>query len=667
MVDVLVRTYNSEKTIERCLNSIFNQTYKKFRVVVRDDDSNDGTVEIIKNKFPQVLLYQNTNTLGVGLNRKRIFQDATSPYICFVDADDWIDENYLEVAVYYLASKNFDVIKTGKTTHFVHYSQESKYVSGEYETTKEILIQMNYDFISNYVFKRELLNDVIWFDKSNCEDGPIAVQLAEKCQKLFVTNKTCYHWNRQNVESTSFKKRDYLWILNCFHSALFRYAICQKYNVSLDLDKICTNHFQEINHLPEKTLTEDVKHCIQEIANLKLNINVECLMSKEQIKIVEKPKVAVCAIAKNENLYIREWVEWYKHLGVDAIFLFDNNEIGGEQFEDVIGDYIDSGFVTVIDRRGEEKGCVFDKEGINLQTKCYYECYENESMNFDWICFFDIDEFLTFRKNGLTLKGFLRQDKFDNFDTICVSWEHFDDNNQIYPETRPVMERFTHISKIERYGIKSIVRTGKKIFDKTLRNMIHCFRLEGFRICYVDGTPIEQFNKNGELKTWWLIDKQKHLMSEIVLNHYKTKCLKEYFSRHVGRHWGTSKLFTKKSKSIIDCILDYFMYNELTKEKIKFCQKMLDETISKEFLFLIVEGKNKKSVDWELLKHKLEYAKQNVGKFDDVIVVNNIKTGFGKNEIQSFISKNSNLDTNVISYEIFTSIEKIISEKMQVL
>ena len=77
-------------------------------------------------------------------------------------------------------------------------------------------------------------------------------------------------------------------------------------------------------------------------------------------------KVALCALAKNENLYIREWVNWYKKLGVSKIFLYDNNDIDGEHFEDVISDYINTGFVEVIDVRGVEKGKVYDKDGVNL-------------------------------------------------------------------------------------------------------------------------------------------------------------------------------------------------------------------------------------------------------------------------------------------------------------
>ena len=80
-------------------------------------------------------------------------------------------------------------------------------------------------------------------------------------------------------------------------------------------------------------------------------------------------KVAVCCIACQENAYIREWVEYYKKLGIDKIFLYDNNKSweANEHFEDVINDYIESGFVEKIDKRD----VVFpDFQASNSCSKC---------------------------------------------------------------------------------------------------------------------------------------------------------------------------------------------------------------------------------------------------------------------------------------------------------
>ena len=101
-------------------------------------------------------------------------------------------------------------------------------------------------------------------------------------------------------------------------------------------------------------------------------------------------KTALCAIGKNENDYILEFVEWYYNLGFTKLFLYDNNDVDGERFEDVIGDYISNGFVEIIDYRGK-KVC---------QLEAYNECYKAHNSEYDWMAFFDCDEFLVLRDSS---------------------------------------------------------------------------------------------------------------------------------------------------------------------------------------------------------------------------------------------------------------------------
>jgi hypothetical protein len=77
-------------------------------------------------------------------------------------------------------------------------------------------------------------------------------------------------------------------------------------------------------------------------------------------------KTLICCIGKNENKYVREYVEWYKHIGVTHIRIYDNNDIDGEHFDEVIKDYIDKGYVDIVDYRGR-KVC---------QLQAYEECYK---------------------------------------------------------------------------------------------------------------------------------------------------------------------------------------------------------------------------------------------------------------------------------------------------
>ena len=57
--------------------------------------------------------------------------------------------------------------------------------------------------------------------------------------------------------------------------------------------------------------------------------------------------ICICSIAKNENLYVKEFVEYYKNLGIDKIFLYDNNDIEGEKFDKILSDYIKNIIIVI--------------------------------------------------------------------------------------------------------------------------------------------------------------------------------------------------------------------------------------------------------------------------------------------------------------------------------
>ena len=83
-------------------------------------------------------------------------------------------------------------------------------------------------------------------------------------------------------------------------------------------------------------------------------------------------------------MYVNEFVEHYKAIGYNKIFIYDNNDINGEKFEDVIQKEIDEGFVSIINYRGYK----------GSQFKSYKDCYKNNNLFYDWLSFFDMDEFL---------------------------------------------------------------------------------------------------------------------------------------------------------------------------------------------------------------------------------------------------------------------------------
>ena len=166
------------------------------------------------------------------------------------------------------------------------------------------------------------------------------------------------------------------------------------------------------------------------------------------------PKVCLCGVGKMENLYIKEYVNHYKDLGYNHIFIYDNNDPDGERFEDVIHDEINSNFVTIIDYRGKKR----------IQCEAYIDCYEKNNKDYDWLSFFDIDEFLEIKPHAKTIQKFLTNERYTNCDTIKINFLFYSDNELLYYEKKPLQERFT--TPLYKHGnnafIKSTVRGGLK-------------------------------------------------------------------------------------------------------------------------------------------------------------------------------------------------------------
>ena len=112
LVSIIVPVYNAEKEIEKCLKSILNQTYKNIELIVINDGSTDGSLDVIKKNIEndsRAKLFDIENR-GVSAARNLGIKEATGEYFCFVDADDYIDETLIEKLITY-TEKDYDIIK----------------------------------------------------------------------------------------------------------------------------------------------------------------------------------------------------------------------------------------------------------------------------------------------------------------------------------------------------------------------------------------------------------------------------------------------------------------------------------------------------------------------------------------------------------------------------
>lgn len=291
-------------------------------------------------------------------------------------------------------------------------------------------------------------------------------------------------------------------------------------------------------------------------------------------------KTLLCCIGRRENQYIREYVEWYKNLGFTNIVICDNNYDGEEHFEEAIGDYVKSGFVIIEDYRNRTE----------CQHQAYTDCYKKYGKDYDWIAFFDCDEFLTLTRKK-NIDEYLSSILFKKYNMIHINWMCYGDCDRIEAGEGTLIERFP--TPVMPYDFK-------KTYDFPENNHVKSI-VRG-------GLDNVEFNKVGWSHTPIGVDtccNNKGIVcrassafapydfTEAYIKHFVTKSTEEYVNK-IKRGFPDQIVNESKYEFLIDL---YFKINKKTQEKVDKINSLLgtkygtkDENVK---LFMLCYDKEK--------------------------------------------------------------------------
>lgn len=106
LVSFLIPSYNHEKYVTTCLDSVLSQTYSNFEIIIIDDCSKDATVsKIIDYKDSRIVFSKNTFNRGMNGTLSETYKKAQGKYIVLLASDDYVESDYLEKMVYYFETK----------------------------------------------------------------------------------------------------------------------------------------------------------------------------------------------------------------------------------------------------------------------------------------------------------------------------------------------------------------------------------------------------------------------------------------------------------------------------------------------------------------------------------------------------------------------------------
>ena len=161
-----------------------------------------------------------------------------------------------------------------------------------------------------------------------------------------------------------------------------------------------------------------------------------------------KYDVSICAVFMNEGKYLREWVEYHRLIGVDHIYLYNNNST--DNYLDILTPYIEEGYITLTNWP--------EKYG---QKKIYADCCHRFGQETRWIGYIDLDEFVNLRQFD-NIKDMFR--KFRAFPVLYLCWKMFGTSGYMdEPETYLVTERYTSCWE-------NLCNTGKSFINNEFSN-----------------------------------------------------------------------------------------------------------------------------------------------------------------------------------------------------
>lgn len=177
-VSVIIPTYNSEKFVRECLNSIVNQTLKDIEIIIVDSISQDNTISIIEEyvrKDNRIKVLKRGKE-WVSASRNAALNIATGDYIMFLDSDDWYELNACEVAYNSILEKDSDILIYGNyiqnSKGKIYQSWLTKYMEECSQKKKKFDLLKMQMFIWDKIYKKSFL------DKNNIR-MPIEVKQAE--------------------------------------------------------------------------------------------------------------------------------------------------------------------------------------------------------------------------------------------------------------------------------------------------------------------------------------------------------------------------------------------------------------------------------------------------------------------------------------------------------
>ena len=191
LVSIVIPVYNTDGYLQKCLDSLVGQSYSNLEIIVVDDGSTDKSGEVCgeyAKKDRRIRVFHKKNG---GLSRARNcgIKKAKGEFICLVDGDDYVKEDFVKRMVEAVLEKDIDIAVCG-------YNDEvpgEKVLTGEKAVIELLTKQNNMEIVAwNKIYRKQLFDDISYPEGKNYEDKLTTYKLLSKAKKVAYLGESLY-------------------------------------------------------------------------------------------------------------------------------------------------------------------------------------------------------------------------------------------------------------------------------------------------------------------------------------------------------------------------------------------------------------------------------------------------------------------------------------------
>ena len=234
LISVIIPTYNRKKFLDISIQSVLNQTYKNFEIIIVDDNSNDGTDECVKKiNHDKIRYIKNKETMYAPTSRNIAISHSKGDLIAFLDDDDEWYPDKLEKQVKLFSDTDVGLVYSGIDLFFedynLSYPTSPKLKGGIY---KNMLIKNHIGATPSVVVRKDILNSICskeneYFDSSfpARQDYDLWIRITEKWKVDFIYEPTVKQYYRNSIDRISSNVNNHI---------KAHHLLDEKYNMVID-------------------------------------------------------------------------------------------------------------------------------------------------------------------------------------------------------------------------------------------------------------------------------------------------------------------------------------------------------------------------------------------------------------------------------------------------